>query len=414
MQISQSSWNNYIEKLSAINQKAATRMKAFMSAHPEATSKELIDYAYAIASRYGEASATLACEMYDATARAQGAKVPAAEPAQTATYSETGIAVNGAKLRGEAIVPQAVERLVKMAGQDTLLNNSLRDGAEWAWVPMGDTCAFCITLASRGWQKASKKAIKGGHAEHIHAHCDCSYAIRFDGRSDVEGYEPAVYRDMYYRAEGDNPNEKIKSLRRVLTEKQRVSKHSFALNNNKVDLDYIKSQKFRMSFKGLTDSAKVDDAICNYSRKILKSRSGTNLETLVLLDKKTGKLIGIVENNKNESKITYNNKIDRLINKAKENNQDIFAIHNHPNGWPPTADDCESAGIRGYVGGISVGHNGVVYGYEPSHKGWKHSKCEDFHNTLGMHLAYCKDDNESKTLWIKIMNELGFKVREVK
>ena len=203
MKISQSSWNRYIEKLSAINAKAGKLMQKWMLEHPNADSAEMIDYAYAVASRYGEASASLACEMYDATAAVQGARVPSAEPAQTATYAETGIAVNGAKLRGDAIVPQAVERLVKMAGQDTLLNNSLRDGAEWAWVPMGDTCAFCITLASRGWQKASKKAIRGGHAEHIHAHCDCSYAIRFDGKSTIDGYDPDEYLRQYDDAGGD-------------------------------------------------------------------------------------------------------------------------------------------------------------------------------------------------------------------
>ncbi|MBR4692904.1 MAG: hypothetical protein IKP17_09110 [Oscillospiraceae bacterium] len=38
-------------------------------------------------------------------------------------------------------------------------------------MPSGDTCAFCITLASRGWQKAGREAIKGGHAEHIHNNC---------------------------------------------------------------------------------------------------------------------------------------------------------------------------------------------------------------------------------------------------
>ena len=55
-----------------------------------------------------------------------------------------------------------------------LLKNAVRDGAEWAWVPHGDTCPFCITLASNGWQKASRKVLKGGHAEHIHANCDCA------------------------------------------------------------------------------------------------------------------------------------------------------------------------------------------------------------------------------------------------
>lgn len=28
-----------------------------------------------------------------------------------------------------------------------MLKNALRDGAEFAWVSNGDTCAFCMTLA---------------------------------------------------------------------------------------------------------------------------------------------------------------------------------------------------------------------------------------------------------------------------
>lgn len=83
-----------------------------------------------------------------------------------------------------------VSRLVKQAGADTSLKNAARDGAEWAWIPHGDTCAFCITLASRGWQRQSLKAMMGGHAEHIHSNCDCEYAIRFSHSTNVAGVRP--------------------------------------------------------------------------------------------------------------------------------------------------------------------------------------------------------------------------------
>ena len=113
------------------------------------------------------------------------------------------------------LMGNAVGRLVKRTGADTMLKNALRDGAEFAWVPAGDTCAFCITLASRGWQRASKAAIKGGHAEHIHSNCDCTYAIRFDGKSNVAGYDPDQYLRMYEGAEGDTWQEKVNSMRRA-------------------------------------------------------------------------------------------------------------------------------------------------------------------------------------------------------
>ena len=73
-----------------------------------------------------------------------------------------------------------------------------------------DICAFCITLASRGWQRASEAALRGGHAEHIHANCDCEYAIRFDGYSTVAGYDPEKYLRQY-RGTGSD----VKTMRRM-------------------------------------------------------------------------------------------------------------------------------------------------------------------------------------------------------
>lgn len=106
--------------------------------------------------------------------------------------------------------PNGVSRLVKRAGADTTLKNAVRDGAEWAWVPHGDTCPFCITLASNGWQKASSKVLKGGHAQHIHANCDCEFAIRFDHNTTVAGYDPEKYLAQYNAAGGD-----INKMRRI-------------------------------------------------------------------------------------------------------------------------------------------------------------------------------------------------------
>jgi hypothetical protein len=174
-----------------------------------------IDYAYALATKYGEAAGAAACEMYDAIASLQQANVPPAVPADTATMAETAKAVKGTMKTGNVnIVADATGRLVKLVGVDTMQQNALRDGAEWAWIPRGDTCAFCLTLASRGWQKASRSAIKNGHAEHVHANCDCTYAVRFTDGLDVQGYDPQEYRDMYYDADGNTPKERINAMRR--------------------------------------------------------------------------------------------------------------------------------------------------------------------------------------------------------
>lgn len=209
MRITATAWAAYTQQLAKLNKKAGQLMADYISAHGTGDTDALIAYAHALVTKYGEGSAELACQMYDALAAAAKAGVPAAEPAQPASYGEVARMVQATKA-SQPQMQQGVSRLVKRAGADTTLKNALRDGAEFAWIPQGDTCAFCLTLASRGWQKASQAAIKGGHAEHIHANCDCEYAIRFDGRSTVAGYDPDKYLRQYRAADGD-----INKLRRV-------------------------------------------------------------------------------------------------------------------------------------------------------------------------------------------------------
>ena len=210
MQITAKTWNEYITRLSRLNQKAGQLMRQYIDTHGTGDTDALITYAAALVTKYGEGSAELACQMYDALAEAANAGVPAAEPAEPADYSEVARMVNATKNQNPANLPNGVSRLVKRAGADTTLKNAVRDGAEWAWVPHGDTCPFCITLASNGWQKASSKVLKGGHAEHIHANCDCEFAIRFDHNTTVAGYDPEKYLKQYRDAGGD-----INKMRRV-------------------------------------------------------------------------------------------------------------------------------------------------------------------------------------------------------
>lgn len=212
MKISAKDWQAYVNKLSSINKKAGELLSQYIDQHGFYDREALIDYANALVSKYGEASATLACQLYDELAEIQKANVPLAEPATIANRNEVAGAI--VKTRGKEQATMAVERLVKLSASDTILKNAKRDHAEWAWVSRGDTCPFCITLASQGWMPASKAIMRGNHAEHIHAHCDCEFAIRFDGKSSVEGYDPEKYLKMYEDAKGTKPIDKINAMRR--------------------------------------------------------------------------------------------------------------------------------------------------------------------------------------------------------
>lgn len=230
--ISRNTWKRYITVLRKLNNKAAEDMikrqtslfgevQAGTMSSEEAT-KLIVDYAYGVATKYGEGAATAACEMYDAIALLSGAVVPPAVPAKTATYKETAKAVYGTLKQNPEITPAAISRLVKMAGVDTTMQNAIRDGAQWAWIPSGDSCAFCMTLASQGWLPASQDQLQGGHAEHIHANCDCTFAIRFNSNTDVAGYDPDALYEKYRKADpGGSSQDKINALRREMYQKNK-------------------------------------------------------------------------------------------------------------------------------------------------------------------------------------------------
>lgn len=243
MTISAKTWNDYVTRLSQLNRKAGQLMQQYMDTHGTEDADALIRYAYALVTKYGEGSAELAAQMYDAIAAAEEVFVPTAEPAATASYGEVARMVNGTRTSPPQL-QSGVSRLVKRAGADTTLKNARRDGAQWAWVPHGDTCPFCITLASRGWQTASAKTLKGDHAEHIHSNCDCEFAVRFHSGTNVAGYDPEKYLKQYRDTGSD-----VNAMRRI----------DYAANRERINAQKRAAYQLRQKNRGqkvfITDQA---------------------------------------------------------------------------------------------------------------------------------------------------------------
>ena len=265
--IARKNWDNYVSMLRKLSDKAESELNDFLlDGH---TVEEQIDYAYALVTKYGEGAAELACQMHEALANISNVLIPPAEPAPTATYYETAKAIRGTMLRTNdaKAISASAGRLVKLAGVDTMMKNALRDGCEWAWIPSGDTCPFCIMLASNGWQKASKKAIKNGHAEHIHNNCDCAYVVRFSDDVEVEGYNNGKeYLDMYKKQKGIDKSiidDLVKKGYDLNTPKGRMAamRRQHYANNR----DYINAQKraayARKAEKELPDSEGVFETV---------------------------------------------------------------------------------------------------------------------------------------------------------
>lgn len=270
MKITEKTWDEYVARLSRLNETAGEKMADYIAKHGTEGTAALTAYAQALIEKYGEGSAELACQMYDAMAEASGADVPPAEPAPVTQYGETAKMVNGTK-QSPPLLQSGVSRLVKRAAADTTLHNAIRDGAEWAWVPHGDTCPFCMMLASRGWQRASKKALKGDHAQHIHANCNCEYAIRFDGKTTVAGYDPEKYLAMYNDAGGD-----INAMRRA----------QYAQNKDKINAQKRAAYAARKARSGPVDvleeylrTAKPGQGSIAYDKNYNRSKHTEEIKT---------------------------------------------------------------------------------------------------------------------------------------
>ena len=238
MRISQRKWREYTAALSRINKQAGQDMVEYANRYGLDDRDGLINYGMALVQKYGEGSSELACEMYDTIARLQNADVEPAEPADLPEYGEVARSINGALKQSPdgKLIGDPVSRLVKRAGADTMLHNAKRDGAEFAWIPSGDSCAFCTMIASRGWQRASKKTIEGDHADHIHANCQCEFAIRFSKDMDVAGYHPEKLREEYDNAADGSWRDKLNAMRREMDQQSSDEKNEIS------DKEYISAK----------------------------------------------------------------------------------------------------------------------------------------------------------------------------
>ena len=206
MRIQKKDWDRYIGTMSKISQKAVDEFRRYVisgGGYVNMDRQDIIDYAYALSTKYGEGASALAADMYDAVAVLEGKIIPAAIPAETVNYSEVAKTINGIikNTLSEEIMLQSVGLLVKDSGQKTIIQNARRDNAEIAFISSGDTCAFCKTLASKGWRNAGPSELdQDGEPAHLHANCDCTYGVRFNKKTEYEGYNPEKYQKMYYDA----------------------------------------------------------------------------------------------------------------------------------------------------------------------------------------------------------------------
>ncbi len=190
-------------------------LRAFVAENPGATTAELRDYGIQVLSQafrdFGGAAERMACDAYDATARALGVDAEQAEPhgdpdgggedpERIARY-QAGKAAEGDVEGYIAGLAAAAFSRARLAASRTTAHNAERKGdfgkgMRFARVPTGrETCGFCLVLASRGFVYSSRNEA-GGAFNRFHRNCDCRVVAGTDGCT-VPGYDPEWYRQVY-------------------------------------------------------------------------------------------------------------------------------------------------------------------------------------------------------------------------
>lgn len=134
------------------------------------------------------------------------------------------------------------------------------------------------------------------------------------------------------------------------------------------DLDYINSDKFAKKFQNITDNAAVNKSLLECSRAAIEHRNGTLFEDMYLINGNTGEILGSQLEMKIEQGIMHNESMKSALFKASAKDIPVVALHSHPEGYPPSVDDFNSAFEHNYLLGVVIGHNGQVYVYNNPNK----------------------------------------------
>lgn len=150
------------------------------------------------------------------------------------------------------------------------------------------------------------------------------------------------------------------------------------------DRKTLDSPEYRRKFDGISANQDIDEKICTYARKAIYDNDGRLTESMYLFDANNGNVIAAIdkEQDKIESGIRYTADFKERLQEAREKGIRIIALHNHPEGYPPSADDFRKAYENGYIMGIVAGANGQLYSYFNDNVSLTKSDCDSIHTQV--------------------------------
>lgn len=187
---------------------------------------ELVDAALGVIERYGVQAGEIGTQWWEICANKAGVKAEAAvlDPIDLQGYQFEFEDLVSAYELGEIDEAELYRRIEEITAdvasnhsRDAIYENMVRQQfydarispddkrLRWARVPVGETCAWCVMLASLGaWYLSYESGKYQGDGIEYHQHCDC-VVVPYSAPDEIPGYASSLgrYRSWYSTADSD-------------------------------------------------------------------------------------------------------------------------------------------------------------------------------------------------------------------
>jgi len=243
------------------------------------------------------------------------------------------------------------------------------------------TSEICQQMDGKHFKMSDFQA--GVSAPPFHPWCRTTTVPYFDDEWGREGTRAARGEDgKTYQVPADMKYEEWK--KKFVGEKERELEYGVEYGNLNCDLSYFKSKEFKDKIEQLDYPQPVKESILSCSIKAATENTGTKLESMYLINAKTGDIVASIDKQKDkiESGVSYTEDFKEALQKARKKGTSIISIHNHPEGYPPSLDDFMKAYENGYTDSFAVGHNGQLYRYQNKEVSITKKQCDEVQNTI--------------------------------
>jgi len=186
--------------------------QALIDTPDEMKREVMLESMYGLVSDYGDAAAVESLGWYLAVRAEAVGLDDGFQPALPDQMPEDVVNAStrwalGELMRGEDLdkalksLNGVLDRLVKKLGRESIVHAADSDPKKprWARVPHGQTCAWCLMLASRGWVYLDAQS--AGAARQWHADCDCQIVPAWGKKTPkIAGYDPDALHAQYEAA----------------------------------------------------------------------------------------------------------------------------------------------------------------------------------------------------------------------